>query len=249
MRYLTTGILCFVSIFLFGCSPVDQLKSQLEKNICSLGYIHDSEQITNKLPSTIFVENTVVEQDLPEELVVILEKTDTMYLIIAAWQNHEFSCQLGKTVLVEEPASFITDSIKAELERSGWLSLTDTKSNADFVLTPRLLRCGSQLIYKQNFTAAGYSSIYEFSASPSVAAVSIAMNLSKDEATLIEEDFKAVVTTPYPVTGPGSSADVSRNCVENMAESFSMAIKDCVEQIVKKINENKQQLSGDSEKV
>ena len=240
MRLLTASVLFFVSTLLFGCNSADQLKSRLEKNVCSLGYIHDSEQVPDKQPKTLFVEDTVVEQDLPPEMVVTLDKSDMMYLVFAAWRTEEFSCELGKTVLEEDLASFITTSIKEELERSGRFSLTDTPSNADFVLSPKLVKCGSKLVYRYSVTAAGYSTIYETSASPSVSAVSIAVVFAHGENVLIDETVNSVITSPYPVSGPGSANDVDRNCVENMAESFSMAIKDCVEQIVKAINEDRE---------
>ena len=245
MRYLTAGILFFVSIFLFGCSPADQLKGQLEKNVCSLQYIHDSEQVSEKLPTTIFVENTVVEQDLPPEMVVALEESDFMYLVLAAWKSEEFSCKLGKTVLEEDPASFITASMKKELQRSGYFCLTDTKSDADFVLETKLVKCGCQLTYKQSVSAAGYSSFHETSASPSVSAVDIAMVFTEGEIVLIDESVNSVITSPYPQSGPDSGYEVSRNCVENMAESFSLAIKDCVEQIVNRINEERKPKKSD----
>src|SRR6185312_1635953 len=106
-----------VITMLMGCAGRNLITQDINRQHCSLVYLHDSEQQTTKKDIKIKVEDITIVKGLPDSASVVKTRVVVIpALIVYVWDKN-YLCNIGKKSIQENVPDFIQDSFIEEAQR------------------------------------------------------------------------------------------------------------------------------------
>ncbi|HEU4504124.1 MAG TPA: hypothetical protein VFR79_04790 [Nitrospira sp.] len=217
-----------------GCGGAPALENLLQTKNGPLGYLYDSEKVSEKQTGTVRIGSVIVEDVLPQTTSVTEQSGFMLPLLVVNVWKYDYHSQLGHSQLTNDYKTFIKDSFVEELKRSGKFSYVDDQSAMEIDLkiktismTAPIRKTGNVifLLYAVSFSQSYY-------AGPAEALITADAVLKKDGTEVFTQQFTGVGKTGVL---QGRNLDIA-DFTTAMIEALSLSVKNLHENIVREIN-------------
>ena len=220
---------------LWGCAT--QLTGQF-RGVSSLGYIMDSKECSVKQPVTIkFM--PVIDNTGMGDTITVKGTSFVIPLVALDFWGSNYHCVLGRNSIDRPIAPFFYKSFESEAKRSGCFRLIDSDS-ADY--TCQITLSKGSCVGPYSHFGGFYFLVFAFgffdnhSAGPGVSTITMDITLTKKSSPVFKKKFISERKTEMLTLQHNRLDELQNNFISGLVESFSFAMKDCIEQGVKAID-------------
>lgn len=225
------------------CSCVDESKillQSLDKYKLSIDYLHDTE-IAECDKSTSILFGSFENQAFDNSTSVTMINHKLLPYIIYNYEETNLAVNLGQSSIQQTYSDFFKESFKKESQRTGCYSLTDQIGNNDYNLEIIFNTCLTRSKYQIQstflFLLVASSLDVRRSGSPSETDLNLNVKLFKAKHLVFEKRYLIGRKQPFINAQTLDVSKLHSDILTNMVESFSLSTKECIEQIVKDINQ------------
>lgn len=242
-------VLFFCSIIIFsGCSIQNELIRDFNTFEKSLYYVHDSEFQSDKNNVSVVIDSISAVEELPYNANITVLKKPPIPLLI---NTYTYGCELGKINYEEDLRDFLKESYVIEAYRAGNFIVTPDSSQKKIIMHEYDLSISVKelsVIGHYQYTESSNSRWEQ--AGPATATCSLDFSLKDEDAVLLKDNITSTQTNVFlnkrNIIKPKSFNLLREKYTVAMVEALSVTIKNCIGEIVEKINEylieNKEQL-------
>ena len=237
MKYI---LLFSIPLLLFSCSESKMLLQSLNKYQVPINYLHDTEIVEcDKNTSILFgsFENQVF--DSSTSVTTISHKF--LPLIIYNYDETNLAVNLGQSSIEQDYSDFFKESFKKESQRTGCYLLTDEIDNNDYILQIRFDTCQTKSQYQTRgvliFLVVAFGVSVQEAGFPSQTDLNVNVKLIKDNNLVFEKGYSIDRRQPFINLQTRDVDKLRSDFVNNMVESLSLSTKECIQRIVKDINQ------------
>lgn len=217
-----------------GCGGAPALESLLQTKNGPLGYLYDSEKVSEKQTGTLRIGSVIVEDVLPRATSVTEQSGFVLPLLVVNVWKYDYQSQLGQSQLTNDYKTFITDSFIEELKRSGKFSYVDGQSEVEIDLKIKTISMTAPMRKTGNviFLLYAVSFSQDYYAGPAEVRITADAVLRKDGTEFWNQQFTGVGRTGVLEGRNLNIADFTTA----MIEALSLSVKNLNENIVREIN-------------
>lgn len=230
-------VLLLITLSLSSCYESKFLLENLNKCYVPLEYLHDSKiNECDKSTSIALTKCDIHVFDAETSVTKINHKV--LPFIVFNYEEINLAVKLGQNSLEQNYYIFFRKSFDTESQRTGCYSLTDNPEESDYSIEITYDTCEVNSIFQRSstviFVLAAYSMNFQELGFPAKTDLVLNVKLKKENDLVFEKKYSVERTQPFVKS---QSNKIYNDFVVNLAESLSMGTKDCIEQIIKDINQ------------
>ena len=229
-----------IPLLLFSCSESKMLLQSLNKYQVPIDYLHDTD-IAECDRQTSILFGSFENQVFDSSTSVTTIKHKLLPFIIYNYEETNLAVNLGQTSIEQNYSDFFKESFRKESQRTGCYSLTDEIDNNDYILEIRFDTCQTKSKYQKNSTIIFLGIAYGMSLRevgfPSETDLNLNVKLIKGYDLVFEKEYSIGRKQPFINLQTRDVNKLRSDFVTNMVESLSLSTKECIQQIIKDINQ------------
>lgn len=233
--------LFFILLFI-SCSSTKELNRDMRTMITSLGYELTSPEYKGELYCNVLL-NPIDGAGLTPYTTIVKKGNIVVPLILVNYVGEKYESILGEMSLDMPYQEFLTQAFLAECNTSTCFNLytakDSTKVKSDFLLDIKVGKCQTKSRFKLNNTAilwvdvfngdGDFLSFFNHKINPAITELEFKVTLTHKNNPVFNKDYTVTHANDY--NGNRREGNTNYICLNNMAESLSLATKQIVEEI------------------
>jgi hypothetical protein len=230
----------FALILYTGCSSTREIQTHLNRKAFPLDYLHDSKKVDEKSRVQVCLMNTVDSSRLNPTTIVDKTSGYIVPLLAVNFWDFEYSCTLGSATLEESLADFAAKAFLNESLRSGRYISGLVNKDCDYQLSLTINHHNTGGPYKQSGSVIFLLSFYSVSqyemGGPVVTDITLTAWMTQADSVVMDKQYTAEQTSNLIRQERRNVIEYREHFANSLVESLSMAMKQCIEDIVADIN-------------
>jgi len=227
-------------MFLISCSESKMLLKSLSNYQAPLEYLHDS-KIKN-CDKSKKIDILQIENQAFDASTSVSKINHKFYpFIIYNYEEINLAVKLGQNSLEQDYSSFFKNALTIESKRTGCFSLTNYAIEPEYTVEITFENCKVNSKYQRNTTTIFLLLIYTMSFQeigfPAETDLVLNVKFNKGKDLIFEKKYSIEKTQPFLNVQRRDVNKLRSDFVMNMAESLSLSTKECIEQIIKDLNQ------------
>ena len=234
MRFTYLGLLI---LGLTSCSGSKMLQKNLSKFQAPIGYLHDSKIVDSPKNDTIFI-SAINNKGIDSITTVTKINSKILPFLLFNYTETNMKVELGQSSIEQSYNDFFTNSL-----------IDESKRSANFVIDPRsagknqysleinIDTCNVRSKYQRSTTVlfffVAYSMSFQELGFPSETNLVVTAKLKKEGQIISEKSYRVKRTQPFLNS---QSIKLQSDFTANMVESLSLSTKQCIEDLIKDLN-------------